>query len=87
LLTTFAPAAAAASEYILVVLFAFEWGERGLLSTTEPTSGAREDDELLGRPGHRDVAVDRSFDASAERLWVDEDDQVELEPLRQLRCQ
>src|SRR5262252_7759945 len=50
-------------------------------------SGAREDDELLGRPGHRDVAVDRSFDALAERLWVDEDDQVELEPLRQLRSQ
>ena len=50
-------------------------------------SGAREDDELLGRPGHRDVAVDRSFDARAERLRVDEDDQVELEPLRQLRGQ
>jgi hypothetical protein len=39
-----------------------------------PTSGAREDDELLGRPGHRDIAVDRSFDAFAEALWVDEDD-------------
>ena len=51
------------------------------------TSGAREDDELLGRSGHRDIAVDRSFDALAERLWVDEDDQVELEPLRQLRGQ
>jgi hypothetical protein len=46
------------------------------------TSGAREDDESLGRSGHRDIAVDRSFDALAERLWVDEDDQVELEPLR-----
>src|SRR5216684_2848289 len=52
-----------------------------------PTSGAREDDELLGRPGHRDIAVDRSFDALAERLWVDEDDQVELETLRQFRGQ
>src|SRR5207253_7995997 len=52
-----------------------------------PASGAREDHQLLGRPGHRDVAVDRSFDARAERLWVDEDDQVELEPLRQLRGQ
>src|SRR5258707_5895792 len=52
-----------------------------------PTSGAREDDELLGRSGHRDIAVDRSFDTRAERLWVDEDDQVELEPLRQLRGQ
>src|SRR6266516_5306223 len=39
-----------------------------------PTSGAREDDELLGRSGHRDIAVDRSFDTPAERLWVDEDD-------------
>ncbi len=48
------------------------------------TSGAREDDESPGRAGHRDVAVDRSFDALAERLWVDEDDQVELKPLRQL---
>jgi hypothetical protein len=36
---------------------------------------------LPGRPGHRDVAVDCSFDAAAERLRVDEDDQVELEPL------
>src|ERR1017187_3309789 len=32
-------------------------------------------------------AVDRSFDTPAERFWVDEDDQVELEPLRQLRGQ
>src|SRR6185369_14277001 len=48
---------------------------------------SREDDELLGRPGHRDVAVDRSFDTRAERLWVDEDDEVELESLRQLRGQ
>src|SRR5664280_189733 len=52
-----------------------------------PTSGACEDDELLGRSGHRDIAVDRSFDAVAERRWVDEDDQVELESLRQLRGQ
>src|SRR5450631_343101 len=52
-----------------------------------PTSGAREDDELLGRSGHCDIAVDRSFDTPAERLRVDEDDQVELEPLRQLRGQ
>jgi energy-coupling factor transporter ATP-binding protein EcfA2 len=40
-----------------------------------------------GRAGHRDVAVDRSFDARAERLRVYEDDQVELEPLRQFRGQ
>src|SRR6185437_12010456 len=52
-----------------------------------PASGAGEDDKLLGRPGHRDVAVDRSLDARAERLRVDENDQVELEPLRQLRGQ
>ena len=33
-------------------------------NTTPPwPSGAREDDELLGRSGHRDIAVDRSFDA------------------------
>src|SRR6266700_2686571 len=51
------------------------------------TSGGCEDDKLLGRSGHRDIAVDRSFDAPAERLRVDEDDQVELEPLRQLRGQ
>ena len=38
------------------------------------TSGVREDDQLLGRSGHRDIAVDRSFDTRAERLWVDEDD-------------
>jgi hypothetical protein len=42
---------------------------------------------LLGRPGHGDVAVDRSFTAVAEDLRIDEDDQVELEPLRQLRSQ
>ena len=52
-----------------------------------PASGARQDDESLGRSGHRDVAVDRSFDALAKRLRVDQDDQVELEPLRQLRAQ
>src|SRR5260370_31205819 len=51
------------------------------------TSGAGEDDELLSRPGHRDIAVDRSFDARAERLRVDEDDKVELEPFRQFRGQ
>ena len=50
-------------------------------------SGAREDDELLGRAGHRDIAVDGSFDACSndafpERVWVDEDDEVELEALR-----
>src|SRR5580658_6864030 len=54
---------------------------------TWAASEAGEDDELLGRPGHRDVAVDRSLDALAERLWVDEDDQVELEPLGQFRGQ
>src|SRR6476469_9857558 len=48
------------------------------------SSGAPEDDELLRRPGHRDVAVDRSLDAGAELLRVDEHDHVELEPLRLL---
>src|SRR5260370_24673814 len=60
---------------------------RAVSTLSWAASGDREDDELLGRPGHRDIAVDRSFDALAERLWVDEDDQVELEPLRQLRGQ
>ncbi len=58
-----------------------------LLDLSGLTSGAREDDELLGRSGHRDIAVDRSFDTPAERLRVDEDDQVELKPLRQDRGQ
>src|SRR5260370_21660774 len=54
--------------------------ERAFPRRRWPTSGGREDDELLSRPGHRDIAVDRSFDARAERFPVDEDDQVELEP-------
>ena len=54
---------------------------------TATPSRAGEDDQLLRRAGHRDVAVDRSFDAVTERLRVDEDDQVELESLRQLRGQ
>jgi len=54
---------------------------------SQPWSGAGEDDESLGGPGHGDVAVDRSFDARAELLGVDEDDQVELEPLRRHRGQ
>src|SRR5215471_11215803 len=45
-------------------------------------SGSREDDELLSRPGHRDIAVDRAFDARSELFWGNENDQVELEPLR-----
>jgi O-acetylserine/cysteine efflux transporter len=51
------------------------------------SSGAREDDQLLGGPGHRDIPVDRSLDARPERLRVDEEDQVELQPLGQLRGQ
>ena len=38
------------------------------ISLPWPTSGAREDDELLSGPGHRDIAVDRSLDADPERL-------------------
>src|SRR4029450_9039331 len=45
-------------------------------------SAAREDDELLGSPSHRDVAVDGSFDACSDRVRVDKDDEVELEALR-----
>ena len=41
----------------------------------------------LGRAGHGDIAVDSSFDARAERVGIDEDDQVELEPLRPVRGQ
>jgi tellurite resistance protein TerC len=52
-------------------------------------AGARQDDELLGGPGHRDVAVDGALDAGpgrprAESCRVDQDDQVELQALRQL---
>lgn len=50
-----------------------------------PTSGAREDDKLLGRTGHRDLAVDRSNDAASERGWDHEDDEVELQPPRARR--
>src|SRR6185312_9546040 len=63
------------------------WRPCAAITLSWPASGAREDDKLLGRPGHGDVAVDRSLDARAERLRVDEDDQVEFEPLRQLRGQ
>src|SRR5215831_6825332 len=62
-------------------------GRRAAVTLCWPASGAGKDDELLGGSGHRDVAVDRSFDARAKRIWVDEDDQVELEPLGQLRGQ
>ena len=47
-------------------------------------SGAREDDQSLGGAGHRDVAVDSSFDARAERFRVEQNDQVELETLGEL---
>ena len=42
--------------------------------TWSPRTGSvvREDDELLGRAGHRDVAVDDAFDAVAVRLGVDQ---------------
>ena len=54
------------------------------LPLSRPRSRAGQHDQPLGRPGHRDVAVDGTLDAGAERLRVDEDDQVELETLRQL---
>src|SRR5215472_17437991 len=60
------------------------WSSRGG-HVVWPAPGADKDDELLGGSGHRDGAVDRSIDALAKRLWVDEDDQVELEPHDQLR--
>src|SRR4051812_33808677 len=50
-------------------------------------SAAREHDQLLRRPGHRDVAVNGSLDAGAERGRVDEHDEVELQALGELRCQ
>src|SRR5436190_22760203 len=55
-------------------------------------SGAPEDEELLGRAGHGDIAVDGSFDARSESafsklVWVDEDDEVELEALRMFGAQ
>lgn len=33
---------------------------------------------MLGRPGHRHIAVNGPFDPRAERHRIDEDDQVEL---------
>src|SRR5688572_13512785 len=33
---------------------------------TSRLSGAREDDKLLGRAGHRDIAVDAPFDACSD---------------------
>ena len=49
-------------------------GRAGTDVSGPPEGLTLEDDELLGGPGHRDVSVDRSFDALAECLWVDEDD-------------
>jgi hypothetical protein len=46
-----------------------------------------QDDKPLGGPGHGDIAVDGAFDARSERLRVDDDDEVELEPFRQLGAQ
>src|SRR5580704_15346954 len=54
---------------------------------SRPSSGTGEDDQLLGCSGHRDVTVDRPLDAQTERLRVDEDDEVELEALAELRGQ
>src|SRR5215213_587155 len=59
----------------------------GAVSCHNPFSSAREDDELLGRAGHRDIAVDGSFDAYTERVRIDQDDEVELEAFRGLRGQ
>lgn len=50
-----------------------------------------EHDQLLGGAGHRDVPVDGSLEAAveptAERVRVDQHDQVELQSLGQLRAQ
>ena len=50
-----------------------------------------EHDQLLGGPGHGDVPVDGTLDAAgdfaAERVRVDQYDQIELQPLDQLRAQ
>ena len=45
---------------------------------------------MLGRAGHRDIAVDRSFDACSDdacskRVWVDEDDELARHPRRSTR--
>lgn len=65
-----------------------------LLSSAVP-SRPGEHDQLLGGPGHGDVPVDGPLDPAvgaardpaAERVRVDQHDQVELQPLGQLRGQ
>src|SRR4051812_1721044 len=68
-------------------LLRFSRWANGLSGCTPPIRGGREDDELLGGAGHRDVAIDCSLDALAEVVRVDEHDEVELEPFGQLRRQ
>ncbi|MBB4741306.1 FSR family fosmidomycin resistance protein-like MFS transporter [Actinoplanes octamycinicus] len=58
----------------------------GLL-LTDPDRSARQDHQLLGGPGHRDVAVDRPLDPVPEPLRVHHDDQVELQSLGKRRGQ
>lgn len=49
-----------------------ETGLRRMGPQRGTSSAAGEDDELPGRSGHRDIAVDGSFDARAEALRIDE---------------
>src|SRR5690606_1753600 len=46
-------------------------------------SAAGQDHEPLGGARHRDIVVHRPLDALAEALRTDQDDQVELEALRE----
>ncbi len=59
---------------------------RELHPQTLLASASGEHDQLLGGPGHGDVPVDGALDAAAERVRVDQHDQVELQPLDQFRA-
>ena len=61
-------------------------GYRGITSFV--SSPRVEDDQPLRRAGHGDIAVDGALDAVAEGIGIEQDDQVELEPLgeRGERC-
>ena len=72
-----------ATHWPVVATYMWICATRGVpaLGGHDGVTGSGEDDELLGCSGHRDVAIDRPFDAGTERLRFDQYDQVELEAL------